>query len=119
MGKSIAVILGLKDNMSPKLLKVKDNVKKLNGEQARALNAANAMADGFVNGCQRMLSGAMKLATGAAVALAGIGLAEAFDLETYKQQLVMFYTIFHLQEWIFRYPKHLLHSKMCQEVFLH
>lgn len=88
MGKSIAVILGLKDQMSPKLLKVKDNVGKLTAEQARSLNAANSLASGFVSGCERMLSSAVQLATGAAAILGGIGLAEAFDLEGYKSQLV-------------------------------
>lgn len=88
MGKSIAVILGLKDQMSPKLLKVKDNVGELTAEQARSLNAANSLASGFVSGCERMLSSAVQLATGAAAILGGIGLAEAFDLEGYKSQLV-------------------------------
>lgn len=88
MSKSIAVILGLKDNMSPKLIKVKENVGKLNTEQVRALNAANAMADGFANGCTRMLKVATATAAAVTTALAGIGLKEAFSLESYKTQLV-------------------------------
>lgn len=88
MSKSIAVILGLKDNMSPKLIKVKENVGKLTAEQARALNAANAMADGFMGGCTRMLKVATAMAAAVSTALAGIGLKEAFSLESYKTQLV-------------------------------
>lgn len=88
MGKSIAVILGLQDKMSPKLILVKKGVRDLTSEQVRAIGAANQLADACEAKFNRIISSAAKLGAAAAVSLGGLGISEAADLESYKQQLV-------------------------------
>lgn len=76
MSKTVAVILNLKDQMSPKLFKVSKNVKNMSKDMQRASRQAANMANRFTSGVNKMVGKAAKLAVvgakaGAAIAAVG------------------------------------------------